>query len=194
MIAFYYALTGFACVIYYRRELTKSVKNFFFIGVGPLVGGLILAGLFVKAILEYRKVDDSYSGTSLFGIGLPVVIGVGLLLIGVVLLVVWRARRPRGVLRAQARDRRSGRRGRVARWASPRCRRRRSDAGTIVLGYDASPGARGALTEAVALAKEFGDQPRDRVRRRAVGERRRGVEAERRGAGGPGARCSAATR
>jgi nucleotide-binding universal stress UspA family protein len=29
--------------------------------------------------------------------------------------------------------------------------------GTIVLGYDASPGARGALGEAVALAKEFGD-------------------------------------
>ena len=37
MIAFYYALTGFACAIFYRRELTKSVKNFLFIGVGPLV-------------------------------------------------------------------------------------------------------------------------------------------------------------
>ena len=35
MIAFYYALNGFSCAIYYRRELTKSVKNFFFIGVGP---------------------------------------------------------------------------------------------------------------------------------------------------------------
>ena len=35
MIAFYYALTGMACAIYYRRELTKSVKNFLFIGVGP---------------------------------------------------------------------------------------------------------------------------------------------------------------
>lgn len=30
--------------------------------------------------------------------------------------------------------------------------------GTIVLGYDASPGAHGALTQAVELAKEFGDQ------------------------------------
>ena len=38
MIAFYYALTGFACAIYYRRELTKSAKNFLFIGVGPVVG------------------------------------------------------------------------------------------------------------------------------------------------------------
>jgi amino acid transporter len=90
MIAFYYALNGFSCAIYYRRELTKSVKNFLFIGVGPVVGGLILAYLFVKAIDEYRKVDDSYSGTSVFGIGIPVVLGVGLLLLGVVLMLLWR--------------------------------------------------------------------------------------------------------
>jgi nucleotide-binding universal stress UspA family protein len=31
-------------------------------------------------------------------------------------------------------------------------------AGTIVLGYDASPGARGALEQAIALAREFGDK------------------------------------
>ena len=43
MIAFYYALTGFACAIFYRHELTKSVKNFFFIGVGPVVGASIWA-------------------------------------------------------------------------------------------------------------------------------------------------------
>ena len=90
MIAFYYALNGFSCAIYYRRELTKSVKNFIFIGVGPVVGGLILAYLFFKAIDEYRKVDDSYSGTSVFGIGIPVVLGVGLLLLGVVLMLLWR--------------------------------------------------------------------------------------------------------
>ena len=35
MIAFYIGITGFACTIYYRRELTRSVKNFFFVGVGP---------------------------------------------------------------------------------------------------------------------------------------------------------------
>ncbi len=90
MIAFYYALTGFACAIYYRRELTKSVKSFLFIGVGPVIGGAILAYLFYKAIVEYAKVDDSYSGSSVFGIGIPVVLGVGLLLIGLVLMLVWR--------------------------------------------------------------------------------------------------------
>ena len=43
MIAFYYAFTGIACAVYYRRELTKSVKNFLFIGVGQVIGSLILA-------------------------------------------------------------------------------------------------------------------------------------------------------
>jgi amino acid transporter len=38
MIAFYYGLTGFACAIYYRHELTKSVKNFLYVGVAPVRG------------------------------------------------------------------------------------------------------------------------------------------------------------
>ena len=91
MIAFYYALNGFACAIYYRRELTKSVKNFLFIGIGPLVGGGILGYLFVKAILEYRKTDQSYTGDELFGVAIPVVLGVGLLILGVLLMLAWRA-------------------------------------------------------------------------------------------------------
>ena len=39
MIAFYYGITGFACAIYYRRELLRSVKTFLLIGVGPTLGG-----------------------------------------------------------------------------------------------------------------------------------------------------------
>jgi amino acid transporter len=90
MIAFYYALTGFACAIYYRRELTKSVKNFLFIGLGPVVGGTILGYLFFKAIDEYADPEVSYSGSEVFGIAVPVALGVGLLLLGVVLMVIWR--------------------------------------------------------------------------------------------------------
>ncbi len=90
MIAFYYALTGFACAIYWRHELTKSVKNFFFIGVGPVLGGTILGGLFFKAIYEYRKTDESYSGSEIFGVAIPVALGVGLLILGVVLMLLWR--------------------------------------------------------------------------------------------------------
>jgi amino acid transporter len=90
MIAFYYAFTGVACAVYYRHELTKSVKNFLFIGVGPVIGSLILGYLFYKAIVEYAKVDDSYSGSQAFGIAIPVVLGLGLLLLGVVLMILWR--------------------------------------------------------------------------------------------------------
>lgn len=92
MIAFYYSLTGLACAIYYRRELTKSVKNFLFIGVGPVVGAAILAYLFVRAIDVNSDPDASYTGSTLFGIAVPVVLGVGLLLLGVVLMLVWRLR------------------------------------------------------------------------------------------------------
>jgi amino acid transporter len=91
MIAFYYALTGFACAIYYRRELIRSVKNFLFIGVGPVVGALILSYLFVRAVNEYSATDQSYSGSELFGVAVPVVLGLGLLLLGAVLMLIWRA-------------------------------------------------------------------------------------------------------
>jgi amino acid transporter len=91
MIAFYYALNGFACAIYYRRELTKSVKNFLFIGLGPVIGGGILGYLFFKAIDEYRQTDQSYTGNELFGVAIPVVLGVGMLILGTVLMALWRA-------------------------------------------------------------------------------------------------------
>ena len=89
LIAFYYALTGYACVIFYRRELTRSVKNFIFIGVGPFVGATILALLFCKSAFDLRDAETSYSGTSVFGLGVPLAIGLGFLLLGGVLLVLW---------------------------------------------------------------------------------------------------------
>ena len=32
MIAYYYGQTGIACVVYFRRYIFKSVKNFFLVG------------------------------------------------------------------------------------------------------------------------------------------------------------------
>ena len=55
MIAFYYALSGVACIVYYRRELTKSIWNFVVIGVGPAVGALMLGYLFVEATRSPRR-------------------------------------------------------------------------------------------------------------------------------------------
>ena len=71
MIAFYYALSGLACVVYYRRELTKSVSNFLFIGVAPLIGAALLAFLFFQSVKDFSDPGASYTGQSILGVGVP---------------------------------------------------------------------------------------------------------------------------
>jgi amino acid transporter len=90
MIAFYYGLTGFACTIYYRRELFKSVKNFVMIGVAPLLGGAILTAVMVKSIIDLSDPANSESGDSWFGLGPPLVIAIISLVLGIVLMLWWR--------------------------------------------------------------------------------------------------------
>jgi len=38
----YYGTTGFACVWWYRKTLTKNLRDFFMQGVIPFLGGAIL--------------------------------------------------------------------------------------------------------------------------------------------------------
>jgi len=90
MIAFYYGLTGFACVWYFRRELTKSFRNFMMAGVFPFLGGLMLLGVFAKSCYDLSKPENSTAGDSWLGLGPPLVIGAGLLLMGPILMLVWR--------------------------------------------------------------------------------------------------------
>ena len=94
MIAFYYGLTGYACAVYYRRELRKSVKNFVLIGVAPVLGGIILTYVFVKSCIDLSDPANSESGSSWFGIGPPLVIGGAFLVLGVVLMLAWYAKAP----------------------------------------------------------------------------------------------------
>jgi amino acid transporter len=89
MIAFYYGLTGYACVVYYRRELFRSVKNAVLIGLLPLLGALILTAVFIKSCVDLSNPENSASGDSWFGIGPPLVIGIGFLIFGAVLMVIW---------------------------------------------------------------------------------------------------------
>jgi amino acid transporter len=86
-IAFYYGLTGIACVIYHRRILRNSIKNFVFMGVMPGLGGLIMFALFVKACFDFA---DPAGHSSVLGIGAPLVFGVGSLLLGFLLMLVAR--------------------------------------------------------------------------------------------------------
>jgi len=89
MIAFYYALSGIACVVYYRRELVKSVKNFVLMGLMPLTGAVLLLYLFVKACVDFADPENSDLGSSWFGFGPPFVIGLGGLLLGLVGMAAW---------------------------------------------------------------------------------------------------------
>jgi amino acid transporter len=86
-IAFYYGLTGFACTVYYRKEIFKSVKNFVMVGIAPLLGGVILAYIFIKAYITYKNPAETETGTAFLGFGVPVAIGVGLILLGVVVMI-----------------------------------------------------------------------------------------------------------
>jgi amino acid transporter len=89
MIAFYYGLTGFACAWYYRRTLLASWRRFLMVGVAPFTGGAVLLFVFVRSCLDLGRADAG--STTYFGIGSPLVIGLGFLALGVVLMAIWRA-------------------------------------------------------------------------------------------------------
>jgi hypothetical protein len=94
MIAFYYGLTGFACVWFYRKTLTSSFRNFIMRGLFPLLGGLMLLAVFVYGLIQFAQpdwlTDDNDKNITIFGIGVVAVVGISGLLVGVVLMIVWR--------------------------------------------------------------------------------------------------------
>jgi amino acid transporter len=94
MVAFYYGFTGFACAIFYRRELLKSAKNFLVYGLLPVVGGLVLMGIFVKGMAYYgHSANDS--SPPFLGLGVPDWIGILGIASGVVFMLIGRVRAPR---------------------------------------------------------------------------------------------------
>lgn len=86
-IAFYYAITGYACVWYYRRELFTSARNFFYKLLFPLAGALMLTYAFVWSAIDMFDPDYGYS--VLLGVGGSFVMGIGALAFGVLLMLLW---------------------------------------------------------------------------------------------------------
>jgi amino acid transporter len=93
LVCIYYGFTGFAATWFYRRELTKSVRNLFSFGILPTVGGLMLMGILVKAVIFYGRAANDTSGAFL-GLGVPVWIGILGLGSGTVLMLVRHATAP----------------------------------------------------------------------------------------------------
>ena len=85
-ICFYYGFTGVACGWYYRRDLTESARNFLMLGLGPLIGGLMLFGVGIKAAFYYGhpktflEADPRHHAAAWMGIG-------GMLLGGIIMLI-----------------------------------------------------------------------------------------------------------
>jgi O-antigen ligase len=84
-VCFYYGFTGLACAVYFRREVFKSVRNFVFAGLIPVVGGLMMGYVAVKAYSYYNTAGNNYS-KPVAGIQTPIFVGIGGLVVGVVLM------------------------------------------------------------------------------------------------------------
>ncbi|MGW5525272.1 APC family permease [Gordonia sp. NPDC003950] len=93
MICWYYGITAFACVWYFRHELFTSVHNVIYRFLCPFLGGLALIIVFLISVGESMNPDNG-SGASIFGIGLVFYIGFGLLIVGVFVMLYLRARHP----------------------------------------------------------------------------------------------------
>ena len=65
-VCFYYGFTGLACAVYFRRDLFKSVRNFFFAGLIPVVGGADdgLRGDQGLQLLQHRRATTTPSRSS----------------------------------------------------------------------------------------------------------------------------------
>ncbi|MFC5031686.1 APC family permease [Streptomyces sp. DSM 41987] len=99
MIAFYYGLTGFACVWYYRKVLTRSPRDLWGKGIMPGIGGVLLLYFFINACVVYSASDYGSTSWTLpfpphWTFGGVFVTGIGALVLGGILMLVYRVIRP----------------------------------------------------------------------------------------------------
>jgi amino acid transporter len=98
MIAFYYGLTGFCSTWYYRKTLRESARSLWLRGILPFVGGVILWFCMFWSLWYYWNNANSDTRFTIPGthriIGGVFILDVGVLLIGVILMYVYRAFQP----------------------------------------------------------------------------------------------------
>ncbi len=103
MICFYYSLTAFACVWYFRSSLFGSLRHLLMRGLCPLVGGVILSVIFVRTAIDSASPDFG-SGSHVGGVGLVFVIAGIISVLGIVLMLMSRLRAPAYFLGATLRQ------------------------------------------------------------------------------------------
>jgi amino acid transporter len=99
MIAFYYGLTGFACVWYFRKSLTESSRNLWLRGIVPLAGAVILwFAMFWFLWYNWVTPSNSYTTWTIPGthrvVGGVIILDVAAIVLGIVLFFIYWAVRP----------------------------------------------------------------------------------------------------
>jgi amino acid transporter len=82
-ISVYYGLSGISCIVFFRRWVLKSAKNFLLMGVLPGAGGAVLLYVFGKTVYDSLQAD---------GDRVLLITGTGLLLAGVPLMLICAAK------------------------------------------------------------------------------------------------------
>ncbi|CAM3207715.1 APC family permease [Nocardioides dubius] len=87
MIAFYYGITAYACVWYFRSDILKGGKDLWIKGILPLTGALILTFAFIKSAKDMLAADYGYVGAwTVPGLGWEIgsvfLFGMGTILLG----------------------------------------------------------------------------------------------------------------
>jgi len=88
-VCFYYGSTGFASIIYYRREIFENARKFVFVGLLPLLGCVIMYAIGIYAIIHYGHKENA-EGKEYLGLTLPLWFGGIGMVLGVVLMLVSR--------------------------------------------------------------------------------------------------------
>lgn len=92
MVCFYYAVTAFACVWFFRRQahgFAQVLRRL----VLPGIGGVALTVVFLQTAID--SADPSFgSGSQIGGVGLVFVIGIGVLFLGLFVMLTLRWRTP----------------------------------------------------------------------------------------------------
>jgi amino acid transporter len=92
LIAFYYGFTGLASAWVFRKEARNSAKDMWLKVILPLLGAAILFAAFAKTAIDSYATD--FGETAPLGIGGVFVLGIGSILIGVVLMIIWNVVQP----------------------------------------------------------------------------------------------------
>jgi amino acid transporter len=88
-VCFYYGSTGFASAWYYRKEIFETPRKFLLVGLAPVIGGLIMYGIGIYAIIYYARASHS-EGKIYLGLTLPLWFGAIGMVLGLVLALISR--------------------------------------------------------------------------------------------------------